>query len=131
MTRFRGAALLVACSAALAVAIPVHGAGAGRAHDPGRLGVRGVEYDLLLSRGKMAPGPAIVQFQNRGEDPHELDLQKVGGGKVLSTGELVSGENRSIRAGWLKRGARYRLWCPISDHASRGMDATFVVKRSG
>jgi hypothetical protein len=94
-----------------------------------RVGVRGSEFDLVLSRTRVVPGPAVVQFQNAGEDPHDLKLRRRGGGVELGTGELEPGEIANLPRVWLKRAAAYRLWCSLPDHASYGMEATLRVKR--
>lgn len=122
------AAALIAI-ATLAPAAPKAGAAA---KPPSRLGVRGAEYDLVLSRPKLRPGAAVIQFQNVGEDPHDLNLKRVGGSGVLkSTGELGPGEVEAINVRRLKPRARYRLWCSLPDHRSWGMEAHFRVKRRG
>jgi hypothetical protein len=44
---------------------------------PSRLMVSASEWDLMLSRGRLGPGPAIVQLPNRGEDDHDLRLKRI------------------------------------------------------
>jgi hypothetical protein len=94
-----------------------------------RIGVRGDEFDLVLSRTRVAPGPAVVQFQNAGEDPHDLKLRRLGSARELGTGEIGPGEYANLPQVWLKRASAYRLWCSLPDHASYGMEATLRVKR--
>jgi hypothetical protein len=100
---------------------------------PRRLQVQGVEYQLLLSRQKLRPGDAIIQFVNAGEDSHNLRLQRVdsGGapaGPELGLGEVEPGAYENLAA-HLHRGSTYELWCSVKDHRARGMDATVRTKR--
>jgi uncharacterized cupredoxin-like copper-binding protein len=92
---------------------------------PARLLVEGREFNLTLSRAKLKPGNAIVQLANRGQDPHDLAIARVGGGrhrigKVLP-GELGQWEGR-LRPG------RYKLFCTIEGHRALGMRATLRVR---
>ena len=76
--KLRVSAVLAAVIAAGAAASP--GAGAGSAGDgrvPTRVGVRGAEFSLGPSRIRVAPGPAVVQFHNAGEDPHDLRMRRL------------------------------------------------------
>jgi hypothetical protein len=118
----------------LLVAAAVFGAsqapGAERGERPPiRIGVRGDEFDLVLSRTRVAPGPAVVQFQNAGEDPHDLKLRRLGSSSELGTGELGPGAVANLPRVWLKRASTYRLWCSLPDHVSYGMEATLRVKK--
>ena len=93
---------------------------------PARLLVEGREFNLALSRGTVAAGPAIVQLANRGEDPHDLRLARIGGrgrGQVAETlpGEVGEWEGR------LRRG-RYRLFCTLEGHRRLGMRALLRVR---
>jgi hypothetical protein len=98
---------------------------------PDRVGVRGSEFDLLLSKQKVAPGRVIVQFVNSGEDPHDLRLQRLDPAGTQTGAELGSGvvapstyDNLDLR---LKKASRYVLWCSLADHRQRGMEATLKV----
>ena len=100
---------------------------------PDRVGVRGSEFDLILSKPKVKPGRVIVQFVNAGEDPHDLQLQRLGAdgvqvGPQYGAGVLDAGtyDNLDLH---LKKGSRYVLWCSLSDHRQRGMEATLKVGR--
>jgi hypothetical protein len=93
---------------------------------PSRLLVEAREFNLVLSRPSVKPGGAIVQLVNRGEDPHDLRLKRVGGrgsGRIAETlpGELGEWEGR------LRRG-RYRLWCTLEGHRALGMRAVLRVR---
>jgi plastocyanin len=118
-----------------AASIGVASAGAKPGGDepvPDRVGVRGLEFDLLLSKQKVAPGRVIVQFVNAGEDPHDLRLQRLDPATGSQAGaELGSGivgpstyDNLDLK---LRKASRYVLWCSLADHRERGMEATLKV----
>jgi hypothetical protein len=112
-------------AALLALAIALLGADTAAAA-PARLLVEGREYNLTLSRAKLKAGRAIIQLANRGEDPHDLAVERIGGrrrGRIARTlpGELGEWEGR------LRRG-RYRLFCTLEGHRALGMRATLRVR---
>ena len=118
------AAMLAALVAAGAAG--AHAATSSRA--PSRLLVAGDEYSLRLSRGAVRRGPSVIQFVNRGEDPHDLRLKRISSSPTrtvsapeLRPGNVVELETR-LRAG------HYRLWCSLPQHAERGMRAVLKVR---
>ena len=121
-----GAAIAAAAVAFLAAGPAVAGGGGGK--PPNRLLVRGQEFDLTLSRSEIGPGPALIQFQNDGEDPHDLQIRKQKGGATRSVGELEPGALGSVEIR-LQKGARYQLWCSLLNHRELGMEAKLKVKR--
>jgi hypothetical protein len=112
--------------AAAAVALALLSAVPGEARAPARLMVQADEYSLVLSRQSVVRGPAHVQFLNRGEDPHDLKLQRSGGTHAISVSETRPGglakANVSLRTG------RYRLWCSLPGHRALGMRAKLRVR---
>ena len=126
MKRCLACVLLIA--AALLGSAPAPAAERGE-RAPTRIGVRGDEFNLVLSRTRVAPGPAVVQFQNAGEDPHDLKLRRAGAQSEIGTGEVSPGEHANLPQIWLKRASTYRLRCSLENHASDGMEATLRVKR--
>jgi hypothetical protein len=121
---------------AVAVAVTgLAGAGVAGAHAgsskraPSRLLVAGTEYRLQLSRGAVKRGPALIQFVNRGEDPHDLRLKRIGASmtRTVSVPEIRPGELVQLDTR-LSRG-RYRLWCSLPGHEQRGMRAVLTVRR--
>jgi plastocyanin len=95
---------------------------------PTRLLVRGEEFNLLLSRLKVNPGDAIVQFVNAGEDPHDLQIQRVGDPEQFSIAELPAGEISEVGLR-LRRDSRYAMWCSLPNHRELGMEASVGVRR--
>jgi len=98
------------------------------ASGPERLLVRGLEYELRLSKQRLVPGRAIIQFVNGGEDAHDLRIQRLGGGREFGFAELAPGEYESLDRR-LRRKSRYVLWCSLSDHRALGMEATLRTKK--
>lgn len=92
---------------------------------------RGGVKSYTLSRLTVRPGQLKVELQNKGEDPHDMDIQRVGpSGEPL--GEMVAlprtepGENTS--ASVTVEPGTYRMWCDLFSHAKEGMEATVTVK---
>jgi plastocyanin len=84
-----------------------------------------------LSRGTVRAGRLTVQLQNKGEDPHDMEMQRVGpGGEPL--GEAVEvpvtgpGEQKSESV--TVEPGTYRMWCNLREHAKEGMEATVTVE---
>lgn len=122
--------------ALIAVAATFAAAGAAAAEKaalPDRVQARGTEFDLTLSKQRVRPGRAIVQFVNDGEDPHDLRVQRVAAdgaaaGPELSVGVVGPGDYANLDTRLRKR-SKYVLWCSLSDHRERGMEATLRTKR--
>jgi hypothetical protein len=100
---------------------------------PDRVQARGTEFDLTLSKQKLRPGRAIVQFLNDGEDAHDLRVQRVGEtgageGPELTVGVVSPGEYANLDVHLRKRSI-YVLWCSLGDHRERGMEAALRTKK--
>jgi plastocyanin len=94
---------------------------------PARLGVTAREWSLVLSRQTLAPGPAIVQLQNFGEDAHNLRVERVdGSGAALSVPLAEAGEQQSA-SGTLAPGT-YKVYCALPGHDALGMHASLEVR---
>jgi hypothetical protein len=114
----------VLATLAVTLAVPASAAA------PSRLLVGGSEFRLTLSRATVKPGRVLIQLQNRGEDDHDLRLQRmttkanpaVARWAVTKPGDL---SELTLR---LRRG-RYRLWCSLPGHRELGMKATLRVSR--
>ncbi len=95
--------------------------------DPARVQVSATEFQLVLSRGAIKAGPAIVELVNRGEDEHDLALRRLGAGAVTRRiGTVAPGGVGELSA--RLRPGRFVLWCTLADHRARGMRATLVVR---
>jgi plastocyanin len=119
-------AIALAAVATLAAGSAVAGAGA---TDSSRLLVTGHEYSLTLSRARIDPGAAIVQFQNSGEDAHNLKVKRVGGTRIFGAPKTESGQLSEFDA-HLRRRSTYVLYCSVADHRALGMEAHLRVRRS-
>ena len=95
---------------------------------PARVQVGADEFRYSLSRQTIKAGPAIVQLANYGEDEHDLRLQRLGGTRVYRIATVGPHGVGELEASFLP--GRFRLWCSLADHRSRGMSATLVVKRA-
>jgi hypothetical protein len=132
VTRTRALAAAALIVVALAT-VSADVAGARRERAPARLMVSAQEHSLTLSRQRIAAGPAVIQFLNRGEDPHDLRLRRiarpgVSARRTLGVQETSSGELAELEAR-LPAG-RYRLWCSIQGHEQLGMRARLRVVRT-
>lgn len=119
----RFAALLLLTTTAIgAAAAPMLGA-----RGPQRVQVTALEFEYRLSRLTVRQGPALIELVNYGEDEHDLYIRRIGGTKTWRVRTILPGERAtlSIRL----RPGRYRLWCAVADHRSRGMRATLRVRR--
>jgi len=118
---------LLAMAAAAAAGMAVTpGAGAGET----ALGVRAEEWNLLLSRSSVSPGPAEIEYVNEGEDPHDLKIRRRGGQNVRSIAELEPSGIADLKMN-LKRDSRYVMWCSTLDgkHRALGMEAELRVRK--
>ena len=94
---------------------------------PARLGVKAYEYSFLLSRKSVAPGEIIVELDNQGEDPHNLNIAPVGSsGPPLVHFDDTPSLQRSQKRFSLAPGT-YELWCDLPEHEALGMHATLTV----
>ena len=121
--RFTSTVLL--CCLALAASIALAGpAEAGRAS---AVLVSGREFSLTLSRASVSAGKLRVEFDNFGEDDHDLAILRRSTGKVYRLPVVHPGDRAVINVP-ARRGS-YVLWCTISNHKAKGMRAVLRVKR--
>ncbi len=123
----RAPALLVGAAAAIAAGILVPSLRAGPSLPaPARVQAVEQEFTLTPSRPSVRHGEVIVDIVNFGQDPHDLVLQRVGGGKPHRVPVLQPGSHAELDV-WLARGS-YRLFCSLPGHAKLGMYAPLVVR---
>ena len=122
MTALGTAAALAAAALSVGGAPP-----AGASGSPSRLLVKGFEFGLTLSREEIDHGPSIVDFENTGQDPHNLVIEKVGGGSKHKSGERTQpGAVDEINLRF-RPGTRYVLFCSLAHHRAKGMVAHIRV----
>jgi plastocyanin len=93
---------------------------------PFRLQVTAKEFYFTLSSRHAPPGDAVIQFVNYGEDPHDLRVQRVGGGRLYKTSVMQPGQYVDLAIRLVP--GHYQLWCSVANHRQLGMQAVFVVK---
>jgi len=114
--------------AAILVAVGVSTGSASATVAPARVQVSAQEFSYALSRRTVVAGPAIVELYNLGEDPHDMRMERLGGGKLWKTPLVYPGKYYDLNATLVP--GRYRLWCSIANHRQLGMTAVLtVVKR--
>jgi hypothetical protein len=94
---------------------------------PARIQVGAEEFGYTLSRPSIKAGPAIVELANFGEDEHDLRLQRIGGRRVYRIRTVPPGRVGELEARFVP--GRFRLWCSLADHRTRGMRVVLVVTR--
>jgi hypothetical protein len=111
-----------------AVALLASLAAPAQAKAPARMLVEAREYRFTLSRTVLKAGPAIVQLADRGEDPHDLRLVKLGhvGAHAAAIPQALPGGVAEWR-GTLTRG-RWKLYCTLPGHERLGMHAIVTVR---
>jgi len=112
-------------AAAIAAAALVAPASASVA--PARVQVSAKEFYYALSRRSVVAGPAIVELYNLGEDPHDLRMQRIGGGRLWRTPLVFPGAYKDLEVTLVP--GRYRLWCSVANHRQLGMQAVLTVVR--
>ncbi|HEX7278135.1 MAG TPA: hypothetical protein VF255_00800 [Solirubrobacterales bacterium] len=92
-----------------------------------RLAVKASEYFYILSRPSVRAGEVTIELNNRGEDPHNLNLREEGGEGAPYELPETDSLQRSVASFELPAG-NYRLWCSLPEHEERGMYTTLVVE---
>jgi plastocyanin len=119
---------VLAAVATAGAALALGGGGSSAASSPTNLGVRGVEYDLTLSRASIAPGQSNVWFKNDGQDAHNLVIKRVGGGKAHDSGKPTDAGQVDELHVTFRKGAKYVLFCSLKHHRAKGMEVHLQVK---
>jgi Copper binding proteins, plastocyanin/azurin family len=77
-------------------------------------------------------GPLTVQLQNKGEDPHNLNIERIGPGGEPEGEPLAEIEDTAPGAQNTTEvelpPGEYLMFCSLPHHAEKGMKATLVVK---
>lgn len=96
--------------------------------DPHRVLVQAANFFYSLSQHSLDAGEETIELANRGEDAHNLNLQREGGAgePILEFPETPSFSN-ATRQFDLDAGT-YKLWCSLPEHEGKGMHTTLVVE---
>jgi len=92
-----------------------------------RLAVKADEYYYVLSRPSVRAGEVTVELNNRGEDPHNLNIREEGSEDPPYELPETDSLQRSVSSFDLPAG-KYRLWCSLPEHEANGMETTLVVE---
>jgi hypothetical protein len=92
-----------------------------------RLAVKSAEYFYVLSRPTVKAGAVTIELNNRGEDPHNLNIRKEGEEGVAFELPETGSLQRSV-AGFELSAGSYRLWCSLPEHEEKGMYTTLQVE---
>jgi plastocyanin len=87
------------------------------------------EFSFSLSRTKVKPGRALIQYTNTGEDPHDVRIQRKGSDGLVALPETLPGGVSTFPMMKLKANSTYILWCSLDGHRESGMEADLKVKR--
>jgi plastocyanin len=86
-------------------------------------------WSFTLSRPSVVAGEVIVELNNQGGDPHNLNLRREGdAGPPLEISEAGPLERRTGR--FTLAAGTYQLWCSLPEHEEKGMQTTLVVDGS-
>jgi hypothetical protein len=76
-------------------------------------------------------GQLTLQLVNAGEDPHSMDMQKIGAGgpegEIIEIPVVKAGGQSDPRSINVEAGT-YRMWCTLGHHAEEGMEAEIEVE---
>ncbi len=99
---------------------------------PSRLGIESKEWSYVLSRSHVTAGDLIVELNNSGGDPHNLNVaagDEAAHGPPLQTIEAVAPAGQGTARFDITPGTYY-LYCSLPTHEAQGMHATLVVDPS-
>jgi hypothetical protein len=68
-----------------------------------------------------------IELNNRGEDPHNLNVREEGGEGAPYELPETDSLQRNVSTFDLPAG-KYRLWCSLPEHEERGMYTELVVE---
>jgi plastocyanin len=86
------------------------------------------EYSFTLSRPTVPAGEVIIEFLNRGQDAHNLNLA-LGSQESEPAGTFTSTEPEHHQDQTLvMRAGSYTLFCSLAGHREAGMAATLIVQ---
>jgi plastocyanin len=122
--------LLILLTGALMLA----GCGGGGTNDSEQGGA--VVQTIQISEKEFSLNPATVNLSktgtyefdvtNDGQVTHALNIEESGGGAEAETGDIGSGETKTVRFTF-SAGGSYEMYCPVDGHKDQGMKGTIVV----
>ncbi len=85
------------------------------------------EFSLSLSHPVLPAGRAVIEAVDFGEDPHNLQIERVGSAGAPISFSVIGPGGRTSKTVDLQAGT-YRLYCSLDDHDALGMHATLTVR---
>jgi plastocyanin len=123
--------LLILLTAALMLA----GCGGGGANESEQ-GGGAVVQTIQISEKEFSLDPATVNLSKTGtyefevtidgQVTHALNIEESGGGAEAESGDIGSGETKTVRFTF-SAGGSYEMYCPVDGHKDQGMKGTIVV----
>ncbi len=110
-------AILVLGSMAAWAAMPAQN------QQPNEVQVELIAYEIRMP-AQLPPGPTEFVVTNIGELPHNFEIEGQGIEREFEE-DLQAGETRTMQVD-LQPG-EYRVYCPVGNHAERGMEMTLTV----
>jgi plastocyanin len=92
-----------------------------------RLSVKSAEFYFNLSRPTVRAGEVTIELNNRGEDPHNLNLRLDGSSETPLEIPETQSLQRTVATFDLPAGS-YRLWCSLPEHEEKGMYTSLQVE---
>ena len=120
----RTPAVLVAVFALALAAAALAGVAAHKGAAKTKIVVTEREFRIVFAPTKVPAGPATLLVRNAGKFPHALALSGPGVVKAHTT-TIAPGKTATLNV-TLKAGT-YSAWCPVGNHAARGMKAKLVA----
>jgi plastocyanin len=85
------------------------------------------EYSLNPSTVNLSKtGTYEFEVTNDGQITHALNIEESGGGAEAESGDIESGQSKTVRFTFSKDGS-YEMYCPIPGHKEQGMEGTITV----
>jgi uncharacterized cupredoxin-like copper-binding protein len=122
----------VLCAGGVGAAVAVAPASAAHKPYPARLLVYAQEWSLQPSRASLPAGPVVVQLWNRGQDAHDLRVQRMSGSGAMVgpiQGVKITLPGKVSAARWTLAPGRYMLFCSLPGHMAAGMHVNITVRR--
>ncbi|MHB0934955.1 MAG: cupredoxin domain-containing protein [Armatimonadota bacterium] len=86
------------------------------------------EFAIALDPDNALAGDVVFNVRNNGDVVHAFEVE--GQGIEQSTPRLQPGETATLRIANMQPGT-YEVYCPVGNHAERGMRDTFTVTEAG
>jgi hypothetical protein len=89
------------------------------------------EWSLWPSRSTLPAGRVAVELWNRGQDPHDVRIRRLGAHGMMvgaTQGVATTGPGAVAHATWTLRRGVYELYCSMPGHMQLGMHARLTVR---